>query len=57
MHIPVMTWLHVQHAYKEMNFYLKNVLSILYYFRFQNRSHQCVLRDEMNETRPQLHMF
>ena len=37
--------------------YLKNVVSTLYYFCFENRLHQYILHDETNKTRPHLHMF
>ena len=36
---------------------LKNILSTSYYFLFENRLHQYILRDETNKTRSHLHMF
>ena len=35
----------------------KNILSPSYHLHFENRLHCCVLCDEMNKTRPNLHMF
>ena len=48
--------------WEENNFFiweaiLKNILSTSYYFLFENRLHQYILRDETNKTRSHLHMF